>query len=50
MPKETQLLIIGSGITGAALAFAAARYSTIKRIAVVEKYPRPAHVNSNGYQ
>ncbi len=50
MPKETQLLIIGAGITGAALAFAAARYSNIKRIAVVEKYPLSAHVNSNGYQ
>jgi malate dehydrogenase (quinone) len=39
-------VIVGGGITGAALLFAAARYSSIRRILLVEKYPGLAQVNS----
>ncbi len=43
-----ELLIIGGGVTGAALLYAASRYSSLKRIGLVEKYSVLANVNSSG--
>lgn len=43
---SADLVIVGGGITGTALLFAAARYSSIRRILLVEKYPGLAQVNS----
>ena len=43
---RADLLIIGGGISGAALLFAAARYSSIKRIVLIEKYQGLARTNS----
>ncbi len=39
-------MIIGAGVTGSALLYMCARYTNIKRIALVEKYDSPARVNS----
>jgi malate dehydrogenase (quinone) len=44
--QTVDLVIIGGGISGAALLFAAARYSSIRRIVLIEKYPGLARVNS----
>lgn len=44
--QSADLVIVGGGITGTALLFAAARYSSIRRILLVEKYPGLAQVNS----
>jgi len=44
--RTADLVIVGGGISGAALLFAAARYSTIRRIVLIEKYPGLAQVNS----
>jgi malate dehydrogenase (quinone) len=41
------LLIVGGGISGTALLFAAARYSNLKRIALLEKCASLASVNSS---
>ncbi len=43
---QYDLLIIGAGVSGTALLFQIARYTNIKRIAVIEKYAAPARVNS----
>jgi malate dehydrogenase (quinone) len=40
------LLIIGGGISGAALLYQTARFTDIQSIALVEKYAAPARVNS----
>jgi len=46
-PRQTaDLVIIGGGISGTALLFAAARYSTLRRLVLIEKYPGLAQVNS----
>jgi len=44
--RIADLVIVGGGISGAALLFAAARYSSIRRIVLIEKYPGLARVNS----
>jgi malate dehydrogenase (quinone) len=44
--QTADLVIIGGGISGTALLFAAARYSTIRRLVLIEKYPGLAQVNS----
>lgn len=44
--KDYDLVIIGAGVSGAAQAYAAATYSDIKRIAVIEKEPDAGAVNS----
>jgi malate dehydrogenase (quinone) len=48
MPSSSQfdLLIIGSGVTGSALFYLAAKYSDIEHIGLIEKYAAPARVNS----
>jgi malate dehydrogenase (quinone) len=43
---RADLVIVGGGISGAALLFAAARYSSIQRIVLIEKYPGLARTNS----
>lgn len=44
--RTADLVIVGGGISGTALLFAAARYSSIRRILLIEKYPGLARVNS----
>jgi malate dehydrogenase (quinone) len=44
--RNADLVIIGGGISGTSLLFAAARYSSIRRIVLVEKYPGLARVNT----
>ncbi len=44
--RTADLVIVGGGISGTALLFAAARYSSIRRILLIEKYPGLAQVNS----
>lgn len=47
MNNNTQdVIIIGAGASGSALAFALARYTTISKIMIVEKYAKPGQVNS----
>jgi malate dehydrogenase (quinone) len=45
-PNQYDLLIIGSGVTGSALLYLAARYSSLEHIGLIEKYAAPARVNS----
>lgn len=47
MNSNSQLLIIGGGVSGAALLYTAARYSGIKKITLIEKYDDLAIVNSH---
>lgn len=44
--QEFDVLIIGAGISGAALFYELARYTDIKNIALIEKYNAPATINS----
>jgi len=44
--RNADLVIIGGGISGTSLLFAAARYSSIRRIVLIEKYPGLARVNT----
>jgi malate dehydrogenase (quinone) len=44
--RNTDLVIVGGGISGAALLFMAARYSSIKKIVLIEKYSALARTNS----
>ncbi|HJW82012.1 MAG TPA: FAD-dependent oxidoreductase [Acidiferrobacterales bacterium] len=44
--RTADLVIVGGGISGTALLFAAARYSNIRRILLIEKYAGLAQVNS----
>lgn len=46
--KHFEVLIIGAGISGAALAYELARYTDIKSIGVIEKYEDVATLNSSG--
>ena len=46
MVKEYDLIIVGAGVTGSALLYMAAKYTNLKRIAIIEKYDTPARVNS----
>lgn len=40
------VVVVGGGVTGAALLYALATFTDLKRLALVEKYPRVATVNS----
>lgn len=44
--QEFDVLVIGAGISGAALFYELARYTDIKSIALIEKYNAPATLNS----
>lgn len=46
--KHFEVLIVGAGISGAALAYELARYTDIKSIGVIEKYEDVATLNSSG--
>ena len=46
--KHYEVVVIGGGITGAALLYELARYTDIKNIALVEKYEGIATLNSRG--
>ena len=43
-----EVLIVGAGISGAALAYELARYTDVKSIAILEKYEDIATLNTNG--
>ena len=45
--KLYDLVIVGAGISGAALLYVLGKYSNIKSVAVIEKFPEPARVNSD---
>lgn len=46
--QEFDVLIVGAGISGAALFYELARYTSVKDIALIEKYNAPATLNSRG--
>ena len=46
LSSQYDLLIIGSGVTGSALFYLAAKYSSLEHIGLIEKYAAPARVNS----
>jgi malate dehydrogenase (quinone) len=46
--KKYEVVIVGAGISGAALAYELARYTDIKSIGIVEKYEDVATLNSSG--
>ncbi len=46
--KKFEVLIIGAGISGAALAYELARYTNIESIGILEKYEDVAVLNSKG--
>lgn len=46
--KKFEVIIVGAGITGSALAYELARYTDIKSIAILEKYEDIATLNSAG--
>ncbi|MBC5857846.1 FAD-dependent oxidoreductase [Campylobacter jejuni] len=46
--QEFDALVIGAGISGAALFYELARYTNIKNIALIEKYNTAATLNSKG--
>ncbi len=42
-------IIVGGGVSGTALLYELARYTDLKRLLLVEKYDRPAQVNSHAH-
>ncbi len=48
MSRHYEVVIVGAGISGAALAYELARYTNIGSIGVIEKYEDIATLNSNG--
>lgn len=46
MEYDTEVVIIGAGVTGTALAYTLSQFSDIKRIAILDKYDTIAAVNS----
>ncbi len=46
--KKYEVVIVGAGISGAALAYELARYTDIKSIGIIEKYEDVATLNSSG--
>lgn len=47
MGKHYQIIIVGGGVTGTALSYLLARYSSIEDIAIMDKYNGIAKVNSD---
>ena len=47
MNKDYDLLIIGSGVTGTALAYILSQYTDLTNIGILDKYSKVAAVNSN---
>lgn len=45
--KKYDVVIIGAGVTGAALLYVLSNYTNLKRLAIVEKYSKAAQVNSH---
>ncbi|MFM7264902.1 MAG: FAD-dependent oxidoreductase [Cyanobium sp.] len=43
---QTDVLIVGGGVCGTALLFVLARYTDLRRLTMVERYPQLAQVNS----
>ena len=48
MNKHFEVIIIGAGISGTALAYELARYTDIKSIAILEKYDKVGSLNTKG--
>lgn len=46
--KKYDVIIIGGGVSGTALFYALTKYSTVKSIAIIEKYSSFGQVNSKG--
>lgn len=46
--RQHDVLIIGGGISGSALLYLLARYTDLQTIALLEKYPTIASINSHG--
>jgi len=46
--KHFEVLIVGAGISGAALSYELARYTDVKSIGIIEKYEDVATLNSSG--
>jgi len=46
--KNFEVIIVGAGISGAALAYELARYTDIKSVGIIEKYEDIATLNSSG--
>jgi malate dehydrogenase (quinone) len=46
--KNFEIIIVGAGISGAALAYEIARYTNIKSVGILEKYEDIATLNSSG--
>ena len=46
--KNFEVIIVGAGISGAAISYELARYTDIKSIAIIEKYGDIATLNSSG--
>ena len=44
---HVDVAIVGAGVTGTALEYVLSKYSSVRSIALIEKYPAPAQVNSN---
>ena len=44
--KKYDVVIIGAGASGSALAYTISKYTNIKRVAILEKYDKPGQVNS----
>jgi len=47
--KDYDVIIIGAGVSGSALAYVLDRYTNVKRVAIIEKCSKAAQVNSNTY-
>lgn len=45
--KPYDIVIVGGGITGTALLYTLSKYTNLEKIALLEKYPELAHVNSH---
>jgi len=45
--KSCDVVIVGGGVTGTALAYVLSGFTNVERIALIEKYPRVAQVNSD---
>ncbi len=48
MAEPYDVIIVGGGVTGTALAYALGRYTSAKRLLLIEKYGDIATLNSNG--